>query len=75
MNVLRVPAAKFKDDMRPFVEKAKTGEVVIITNHGHDDFRIVPCVKEGQPPVLSGLVRSEDYEGIDLDQPAFEPLQ
>jgi prevent-host-death family protein len=75
MSILRISTAKFKDNMRPFVQRAKTGEVVIVTSHGEDDFQVVPCVRDGPPPVLSGLVKIEAYNGIDLDEPAFESLR
>ncbi len=75
MSVLRVSTAQFKDNMRPLVQRAKTGEVVIVTSHGEDEFQVVPCVPEGQPPVLSGLIRAEEYKGINIDEPGFEPFK
>ena len=75
MSVLRVSTARFKDNMRPFVQRAKTGEVVIVTSHGEDVFQVVPCVRDGRPPVLPGLVKAEDYKDINIDEPGFEPFK
>ena len=75
MSILRVSTAQFKENPRPFVQRAKFGETVIITAYGADDFQIIPCTRAGAPPVLSGLVDRKAYEGVDLDEPAFEPLQ
>jgi len=74
MNTIRVPTAKFKYNMKPFVQEAKSGKQVIVTNDGTDDFEVVPCAPEGVPPGLSVPMDPKLYEGIDLDEPAFEPL-
>jgi len=40
MNAIRVPKAKFKYNMRPFVDEAKGGQVVIVTNDGRMNFKL-----------------------------------
>jgi hypothetical protein len=74
MNTIRVPTAKFKYNMKPFVQEAKSGKQVIVTNDGADDFEVVPCAPEGPPPTCPGLIDPKVYEGIDMNEPAFEPL-
>lgn len=72
MKEIRVSKAKFKYNMSPFVNEARHGKTVIVTNGGTDEFEIVPCVPIGAPPRLQGLVDAKEYEGVDLDEPAFE---
>ena len=72
MNADRVPTAKFKYNMCPFVDLAKAGKLVIVTCDGTDDFVVTPCSPKGPPPDLSGLIDPKDYEGVDLDEPAFD---
>ena len=72
MNAIRVPKAKFKYNMRPFVDEAKGGKIVIVTNDGADEFQIVPCVPAGRPPGITNPPPASAYVGIDLDEPAFE---
>ena len=42
-TLVRVPTARFKYNMAPFVEQAKAGAKVIVTNNGTDEFEVVPC--------------------------------
>ena len=72
MNAIRVPKAKFKYNMRPFVDEAKGGKVVIVTNDGADEFQIVPCIPSGKPPGMSIPLNAKAYRGINLDEPAFK---
>lgn len=74
MNTIRVPTAKFKYNMSPFVQQAKQGKQVIVTNDGRDEFEVVPCAPEGVPPTCPGLIDPKAYEGIDMNEPAFEPM-
>jgi antitoxin (DNA-binding transcriptional repressor) of toxin-antitoxin stability system len=71
MNTIRVPTAKFKYNMSPFVQEAKQGKQVIVTNYGRDEFEVVPCAPIGTPPTCPGLVSAKDYEGVDMNEPAF----
>jgi hypothetical protein len=71
MNAIRVPKAKFKYNMRPFIEEAKGGKIVIVTNGGSDEFQIVPCAAWGKPPGVSNPPPAGAFEGINLDEPAF----
>lgn len=73
MQALRVPKAKFKYNMNPYVKEAKSGKLVIVTNDGADEFRIIPCEAAGQPGGMSTPLDAKAYEGINLDAPAFEP--
>jgi len=72
MKEIRVPKARFKYNMNPFVQQARHGKTVIVTNDGRDEFEVVPCVPLGKPPRLSGALDRAAYQGIDLDEPAFE---
>ena len=72
-TTLRVPTAVFKSNMRPFVEKAKAGNSVIVTNDGEDDFRVLPIQHAGPPPVSEHPIAAELYRGLDVNAPAFEP--
>lgn len=74
MQTLRVPTAKFKYNMAPFVNAARTGQQVIVTNDGEDDFVVKPCAPLGKPPGISIPMDPKAYVGIDLDAPAFAPL-
>jgi antitoxin (DNA-binding transcriptional repressor) of toxin-antitoxin stability system len=70
LTIVRVPIAGFKYNMRPFVDKAKAGEEVIVTCDGKDEFRIVPVeVKKPQPLPLGCATHTPD-----VDKPAFGPL-
>jgi len=69
--VLRVPTARFKYNMRPLVDQAKAGAVVIVTKAGEDDFQIVPCRPSGPPPVSPTPIDPALYVGIDMNEPAF----
>jgi phosphoribosylcarboxyaminoimidazole (NCAIR) mutase len=71
MQTLRVPLARFKYNMRPFVNQAKAGAEVIVTNAGADEFRVVPCAARTSPPGVSVPMNPTAYEGVDLDAPAF----
>jgi hypothetical protein len=75
MKEVRVPKARFKYNMNPFVREARAGKTVIVTNDGKDEFKVVPCMPTTAPPVLSGLVNPKDYAKIDLDEPAFKSWQ
>jgi len=68
---LRVPAAVFKNNMRPFVNEARAGKNVIITNDGADDFRVLPVQHLGPPPVAETPIAAETYRGLDVNSPAF----
>ena len=68
---LRVPTAVFKNNMRPFVEEARAGKNVIVTNDGADDFRVLPVLHQGPPPVSEKPLAKELYQGIDVNTPAF----
>ena len=72
MKAVRVSTARFKYNMRPFVDLAKAGKRVIVTRDGTDDFVVTPCRPKGPPPDLSGLVDAQDHAGVDLDEPAFD---
>ena len=72
MHTLRVPKAKFKYNMAPFINEAKTGRQVIVTNDGADEFLIVPCAPVGVPPGLSTPLEAKAYRGVNLDEPAFQ---
>ncbi len=72
MKAIRVAKARFKYNMNPFVQQARHGKTVIVTNGGRDEFEIVPCVPMGRPPRLSHALDPKAYRGIDLDEPAFE---
>jgi antitoxin (DNA-binding transcriptional repressor) of toxin-antitoxin stability system len=72
MQTLRVPIARFKYNMRPFVDQAKAGAEVIITTAGADDFRLVPCISRQCPTGVSVPMDPKAYEGINLDEPAFK---
>ena len=74
MQTLRVPTAKFKYNMAPFVNAARTGQQVIVTNDGADDFVVVPCEPTGRPPGISIPMDAKAYAGINLNEPAFAPL-
>ena len=74
MQTLRVPTAKFKYNMAPFVNAARTGQRVIVTNDGADDFIVVPCEPTSAPPGISIPMDPKAFAGIDLDEPAFAPL-
>jgi hypothetical protein len=69
MNAIRVPKAKFKYNMRPFVDEAKGGKIVIVTNDGEDEFQVVPS---GRPPGMSVPLDAKAYHGVNLDEPAFK---
>jgi len=71
MKEIRVPKARFKYNMNPFVQKAKHGATVIVTNGGKDEFEVVPCVSHGMPPGLSKAVDPKLYKGVDMNEPAF----
>ncbi|HZF01575.1 MAG TPA: hypothetical protein VE344_06720 [Methylomirabilota bacterium] len=71
MKEIRVPKAKFKYNMNPFVQEARHGKTVIVTNGGKDEFEIVPCTHFGPPPTLPGAVDPKDYMGVDMNEPAF----
>lgn len=64
--------AQFKYNMRPFVDKAKSGETVVVTCDGKDEFQVLPLSAVSAPPVFPGLIDPKAFEGIDLDEPAFE---
>jgi prevent-host-death family protein len=68
---LRVPTATFKSNMRPFIEEARAGKDVIVTNDGADDFRVVPLGYVGSPPVAEKPIKPETYKGINVNEPAF----
>jgi antitoxin (DNA-binding transcriptional repressor) of toxin-antitoxin stability system len=72
MQEIRVSKAKFKYNMNPFVQQARAGKTVIVTNDGTDEFAVVPCAPTGAPPTLPGLVSAKDYAAIDMNEPAFE---
>ncbi len=72
MSVVRVPTAKFKYNMRPYVKRAKAGQKIIVTRSGKDDFQVVPCEPAGAPPVSLTPLDPKLFAGIDLDEPAFE---
>jgi len=74
MQTIRVPTAKFKYNMAPFINAARTGQQVIVTNDGEDDFFVVPCEPAGAPPGISIPMNPKAYAGINLDEPAFAPL-
>jgi prevent-host-death family protein len=74
MQTIRVPTAKFKYNMAPFIHAARSGQRVIVTNSGTDDFVVVPCAPVGQPPGISIPMDPKAYAGINLDEPAFAPL-
>ncbi len=63
--------ARFKYNMRPFVNKAKSGETVVVTCGGKDEFQLLPLSGTAAPPVFPGLIDAKAYKGIDLDEPAF----
>ncbi len=69
---LRVATAVFKSNMRPFVDEAKAGKNVIVTNDGEDDFRVLPIHHTGPPAVSEPPLSAELYKGIDVNTPAFE---
>jgi prevent-host-death family protein len=71
---VRVPTAVFKSNMRPFVDRARAGETVIVTNDGEDDFKVLPVLHSGPPPVSKTPLPAESYRGVDVDEPAFAPL-
>ena len=68
---LRVPTALFKSNMRPFINEARAGKNVIVTNEGRDDFRVLPCEHTGPPPVSETPIAAESYKGINVDEPGF----
>ena len=72
MKEIRVPKARFKYNMNPFVQQARHGKTVIVTNDGRDEFAVVPCFPVGRPPRLRNALDPKAYKGIDLDEPAFE---
>lgn len=57
--------------MRPFIEEARAGKDVIVTNDGADDFRVVPLGYFGNPPVSEKPIKPETYKGINVNEPAF----
>lgn len=69
---LRVPTAVFKSNMRPFVDEAKAGKNVIVTNDGKDEFRVLPVGYLGRPPVSPKPIPAELYKGINVNEPAFK---
>ena len=69
---IRVPTAIFKSNMRPFVERARAGEDVIVTNDGADDFRVLPVLRSGPPSVAEKPIPAASYNGINVDEPAFK---
>lgn len=69
---LRVPTSVFKSNMRPFVDQAKAGKTVIVTNEGKDEFRVFPVEYSGRPPVSEKPIPAKSYKGIDVDEPAFK---
>jgi antitoxin (DNA-binding transcriptional repressor) of toxin-antitoxin stability system len=71
MQTIRVPKAKFKYNMAPFIKQAKAGAKVVVTNDGEDEFIILPCQPHGAPQGISLPMDPKAYEGIDLDEPAF----
>ena len=70
-STLRVPTAVFKSNMRPFVEEAKAGKTVIVTNDGEDDFRVLPLQHSGPPPISEQPIPAESYRGVNVNEPAF----
>ncbi len=72
MQTIRVPKAKFKYNMNPFVQEARAGKNVIVTNDGEDEFVLTPCFPEGKPPGLTIPLDAAAYAGVNLDEPAFK---
>lgn len=72
MQTLRVPTAKFKYNMAPFIKQAKAGAEVIVTNDGDDEFRVVPCQPDFAPKGVSVPMDPKAYAGVNLDEPAFK---
>ena len=70
-----MPTAVFKSNMRPYVEEARTGKSVIVTNSGVDDFEVLPVTHSGPPPVSATPIPAETYKGINVDEPVFAPLK
>ena len=70
-EVVRVPTAKFKQNVRRFVALAKSGANVLVTNNGVDDFQVVPCQPGGVPAVADTGIDPALYRGIDMNAPAF----
>jgi len=68
---IRVSTAKFKYNMRPYVNKAKAGEEVIVTCGGKDDFRILPLNGTKPKPLPVG----SSWHNPDENEPAFESLE
>ncbi len=68
-TLTRVPTAKFKYNMRPYIQKAKAGEQVIVTCSGRDEFQIVPVTQATPEPLPEGSVA---WHSADADEPAFE---
>ncbi len=73
-GTIRVPTAVFKSNMRPFVDEARAGKSVIVTNDGVDDFKVLPVIHNGPPPVSANPIPAEIYQRINVDEPAFSPL-
>jgi antitoxin (DNA-binding transcriptional repressor) of toxin-antitoxin stability system len=71
-TVLRVPTARFKYNMRPLVDQARAGAVVIVTKDGKDDFQVLPCQPSGPPPVSDTPLDPAAYRGVDVDVPGFQ---
>ncbi len=69
---IRIPTAVFKNNPRPFVQQAKAGVDVIVTNEGVDDFRVVPVNYSGPPPISEKPLDPKLFQGIDPDEPAFD---
>ena len=70
-EVVRVPTAKFKQNVRRFVALAKSGATVLVTNNGVDDFQVVSCQPGGVPAVADTGIDPALYRGIDMNAPAF----
>lgn len=71
IEVKRIPIARFKYNMRPYIDAAKAGEQVIVTLNGHDEFRVIACEVKKPGRMPHGTVLDSK---VDLDEPAFPPL-
>lgn len=70
-EAIRVSTADFKANVRPFVVQALQGQQVIVTNHGRDYFRVIPCEPSAAPPVAEVGIDPKLYEGLDTNEPGF----
>src|SRR3989454_11519832 len=68
---VRVSTARFKYNMRPYVNKAKAGEEVIVTCNGRDDFRILPAAPSRTQPLPVG----SEWHNPDENERIFRSLK